>query len=304
MADELDKFQFDTNIATAVGSSVGIVGGAITVVGLSLALAPVTAGASVVLGLAIGGGVAGGAGAATSIGSFITRFHTNRKRRKEFIEMLNSHRTEMEQMQTMAKVLVEMYNSCREGYDSTVCSNLYRISHISREGLQRVVNNLGRVQTQLNDIHTAIWPDDGADSPKRELGEGLNILKPENLENARDIANLFKTIKLIISDLEDEGMYEETNEMDSMVLNKNGTRGAGHDNRHVLEEDLEAQRRQENDAEDTAGETEGDFGKANFDSEHIRLGATGTARLGTIGTTKAVSAGLQVRPTHLKGTRY
>ncbi len=157
MADELDKFQFDTNIATTVGSSVGIVGGAITVVGLSLALAPVTAGASVVLGLAIGGGVAGGAGAATSIGSMITRYRTNKNRRREYTETLNRYEQELKQMKTMQDVLVEMCHRYGQVYDSRVGNKLYRISRISR--FQDVLDDLRRLQTQLNDIQTSIWPE-------------------------------------------------------------------------------------------------------------------------------------------------
>ncbi len=94
---------------------------------------------------------------------------------------------------------------------------------------------------------------------------------------------LLNTISRTISELDDD----EPNEGDPMVLNMdmNCTRGTVRSNRRVRDPDVEAQRAQEDDADDTDLET---------DTTIIRS-ATGATRLGVIGTTRGVSAGLQVR---------
>ncbi len=283
MADELDKFQFDTNIATTVGSSVVITGAAITVVSLSLALAPVTAGASVALGLTIGGGVAGGAGAATSIGSVITRLMANRKRMKVLKKILKKDKRELTQMETMAEVLLDMYNSCMDAYDSTLCSNLYRISHISGEVLQRVVNDLDEVQTQLYDLHKSTWPDD----EKREM----NILIHEGIERAKNIVRLLKRIKQNISALGNSS--KKSNDDDYVGLTKDSIRGTGHNNQLVRNKDVDAEwNHEEDDVEDGASE------KYNMDTRRA-IGLV-TTKLAA----KTLWAGLEVRAALLKEVVY
>ncbi|XP_076358794.1 apolipoprotein L3-like [Tachypleus tridentatus] len=64
---ELNKTKRDVNISNIVGSSAGIVGGVVAVVGL--ALAPLTAGVS--LGLSIGGASLGTAGGLTAGGQML-----------------------------------------------------------------------------------------------------------------------------------------------------------------------------------------------------------------------------------------
>ncbi len=310
MADKVDRIQFDTNIATTVGSSVGLLGGAASLFGLGLVLAPITAGASLTLALAVGGGVAASAGAATSIGSLITRGTVNRKMRKELIKILESDKREMKQMQTMAEVLVEMYNSCMEVYDSIVGNKLYKTTNITKHGFQRVVDHLRILQRQLDDIQRAIWPDESDFSLEREL----NILKTESIERARSIVSLFKTTKQIISELENVRMNEESNF-------RNYTRKVVRNNQDVPNpETKSAAARLASTGITRAGAVAADTTRLGVIGATKTVSAvTETASVGVKemsksigffmkytaqGTTKSVTAGLQVHVTPLKDVIY
>lgn len=88
MADDLDKFHRGATIASVTGSSFGIAGGIMTIVGL--ALAPVTLGASLIVsGVGIGVAVAGGVtGAGASIADTVN-IKKKCKRVQEMIDQFN-----------------------------------------------------------------------------------------------------------------------------------------------------------------------------------------------------------------------
>ncbi|XP_041100052.1 uncharacterized protein LOC121312121 [Polyodon spathula] len=84
IADGLDKVDRDCTIAKTAGSSAGVVGGVLTIVGI--ALVPVTFGASV--GLSIAGTVTAVAGTVTSAGTHIGKLVKDGKANKRVTEIL------------------------------------------------------------------------------------------------------------------------------------------------------------------------------------------------------------------------
>ncbi|KAG7335393.1 hypothetical protein KOW79_001989 [Hemibagrus wyckioides] len=87
-ADQLDKMKLGSNISTVAGSSVGIAGGVLSIVGL--ALAPVTAGASLALTLTgVGLGVTSGVnGIVTSITEMAVNSHHGKNANSIFISFM------------------------------------------------------------------------------------------------------------------------------------------------------------------------------------------------------------------------
>lgn len=90
LAGQLDKTTRDVAITQAVGSSVGIVGGLVAIVGL--ALAPLTLGSSLIPA-AIAGGVIGGAGALTAVGSTVAEIVIDKNLVDQAIGRLEEDRT-------------------------------------------------------------------------------------------------------------------------------------------------------------------------------------------------------------------
>lgn len=87
-ADQLDRMKKGSNISTVAGSSVGIAGGVLSIVGL--ALAPVTAGASLALTLTgVGLGVTSGVnGIVTSITEIAVNNHHGKNANNTFISFM------------------------------------------------------------------------------------------------------------------------------------------------------------------------------------------------------------------------
>ncbi|KAK3520617.1 hypothetical protein QTP70_028623 [Hemibagrus guttatus] len=105
-ADQLDKMKLGSNISTVAGSSVGIAGGVLSIVGL--ALAPVTAGASLALTLTgVGLGVTSGVnGIVTSITEMAVNSHHGKNANSIFISF-------MEDMQKILDCVEEV--ACSDG---------------------------------------------------------------------------------------------------------------------------------------------------------------------------------------------
>ncbi|KAK3513758.1 hypothetical protein QTP70_028712 [Hemibagrus guttatus] len=93
-ADQLDKMKFGSNISTVAGSSVGITGGVLSIVGL--ALAPVTAGASLALTLTgVGLGVTSGV---NSIVTSVTELAVNKRHGNKANSIVNSFMEDMQKV--------------------------------------------------------------------------------------------------------------------------------------------------------------------------------------------------------------
>ncbi|XP_058863718.1 apolipoprotein L5-like [Acipenser ruthenus] len=99
IADGLDKVDRDCTIAKTAGSSAGVVGGVLTIVGIGLA--PVTFGAS--LGLSIAGAVTAVAGGATNVGTQIVKCVSDGKDNNRVNEIVKI-------IQTYLRVLGELCN--------------------------------------------------------------------------------------------------------------------------------------------------------------------------------------------------
>ncbi len=118
LADSLENVQFGTNVASLTGASVGIVGGGLGIAAISLALAPVTFGASLIFGLSVAGGVVGGAGAATGITSVVTRYSYQKHAMKIKNELKEKYKSEASQMQAVSAKLGDICNKGLGSYDS------------------------------------------------------------------------------------------------------------------------------------------------------------------------------------------
>ncbi|KAK3552897.1 hypothetical protein QTP86_028005, partial [Hemibagrus guttatus] len=102
-ADQLDKMKLGSNISTVAGSSVGIAGGVLSIVGL--ALAPVTAGVSLALTLTgVGLGVTSGVnGIVTGITKMAVNHRQTKKAKKSFIRFMEDVQKILDCMDEVAR---------------------------------------------------------------------------------------------------------------------------------------------------------------------------------------------------------
>ncbi|KAK6466184.1 hypothetical protein HHUSO_G36673 [Huso huso] len=115
IADGLDKVDRDCTIAKTTGSSAGVVGGVLTIVGIGLA--PVTFGAS--LGLSIAGTVTAVAGSVTSGGAQIGKHVKDGKANKRVKEILEIIHTKIIALRKSCKIALPQCNWNIEEADLT-----------------------------------------------------------------------------------------------------------------------------------------------------------------------------------------
>ncbi len=127
LAASVRKTVSDTNIASITGSSVGVVGGVLAIVGF--ALIPVTVGASAVL--IITGAVVGGASGATGFGSFIARQVLNSKQKKILKSCCDCDRQNSEQLLSALQVVIKLDQQIMARLSSSVLEQRYLTSRNS-----------------------------------------------------------------------------------------------------------------------------------------------------------------------------
>ena len=132
---ELERIRQNVNIASIVGSSVGFIGASLALAGVITA--PFTFGAS--LGLTIAGGVIGGMGGITSVGSKFTEVAMNRKP----IEQLQRRQQVLKERSDQLRLSLEQLKECVEGLftdvDPPTLDDLHTIEAQAMPGLLRMI---------------------------------------------------------------------------------------------------------------------------------------------------------------------
>uniref|UniRef100_A0A3B3S1X9 Uncharacterized protein n=1 Tax=Paramormyrops kingsleyae TaxID=1676925 RepID=A0A3B3S1X9_9TELE len=121
-AVQLDKMKKGANISSVVGSTVGVGGGVVSIVGL--ALAPVTLGASTILTLV--GGVLGAVSGANRLTTGITEEAINAREKQKFTEIYQKVLGDLEPIyKCLAQVIIikdpSVENDCDGGTVGSVC---------------------------------------------------------------------------------------------------------------------------------------------------------------------------------------
>ncbi|XP_058863421.1 apolipoprotein L4-like isoform X2 [Acipenser ruthenus] len=118
IADELDKVDRDCNIAKTAGSTAGVVGGVLTIVGIGLA--PVTAGVS--LGLTIAGVATGVAGSVTGGGAQIGKHVIDGKANNRVMEIMQIIHSKIKALIKKCKIALPQCNWNKD--DDALTSNV------------------------------------------------------------------------------------------------------------------------------------------------------------------------------------
>ncbi|KAK3095854.1 hypothetical protein FSP39_020034 [Pinctada imbricata] len=132
---ELEQVRHNVNIASIVGSSVGFIGASLALAGVIAA--PFTFGTS--LGLTIAGGVIGGAGGLTSVGSKFTEMALNKKPMDQLTrrEMVLAERAV--ELRTCLSNLEESIEKCQDDIKPPSFDELHAIEAQALPGLLRMI---------------------------------------------------------------------------------------------------------------------------------------------------------------------
>ncbi|KAK3094674.1 hypothetical protein FSP39_004800 [Pinctada imbricata] len=132
---ELEQVRHNVNIASIVGSSVGFIGASLALAGVIAA--PFTFGTS--LGLTIAGGVIGGAGGLTSVGSKFTEVALNKKPMDQLTrrEMVLAERAV--ELRTCLSNLEESIEKCQDDIKPPSFDELHAIEAQALPGLLRMI---------------------------------------------------------------------------------------------------------------------------------------------------------------------
>uniref|UniRef100_A0A7M5X030 Uncharacterized protein n=1 Tax=Clytia hemisphaerica TaxID=252671 RepID=A0A7M5X030_9CNID len=121
IAGQCDETHMDVNISNVASGVVGFVGASLGVTALSIALAPVTAGASVIAGFAIAGATVGLSGGAVGVGANIIGPWLIKKKCKEADELIKKDDIMTQEVQALSEEIEKI---------SSTIESLKRRQHI------------------------------------------------------------------------------------------------------------------------------------------------------------------------------